>query len=249
MVPGSRDLWTEYVKLELGWVEALRRRWRVLGIKNEPSTSESRISDYEGDPEALAGGEGAFGPEGEDARKAILAGQLVVHALTSALEAIPLNAPPEEAGDGIAFRESLLTMLRSYPSPLRTRCLKVVYDELEEASSARERNAALARLLLLTKGLYDRPYDPERRDDGGVVLEGVELVEELGRIGKEIRKASKEDTTGDWVDVAGGWLASQIESCGDNKDLVRHCDLCLSSLMTSTDVPRRETTSSPSSPA
>ncbi|RSH93825.1 U3 snoRNP protein [Saitozyma podzolica] len=220
MVPGSRDLWTEYVKLELGWVEALRRRWRVLGIKNELASSTSRSEvDFEGDPEALIGGEGAFGPEGEEARKAILAGQLVVHALTSALEAIPLNAPPEEEGDGIAFRESLLTMLRSYPSPLRTRCLKVVYDELEAGSKAGGRNAARARLLLLTKGLYDRPYDPERRDDGGVVLEGVYLVEELGGIGKEIRKASKEDTAGDWVDVAGGWLAKQIELCGDNKDL------------------------------
>jgi U3 small nucleolar RNA-associated protein 6 len=246
MVPGSRDLWTEYVKLELGWVEALRRRWRVLGIKNELASSTSRSEvDFEGDPEALIGGEGAFGPEGEEARKAILAGQLVVHALTSALEAIPLNAQPEEEGDGIAFRESLLTMLRSYPSPLRTRCLKVVYDELEEGSKAGGRNAARARLLLLTKGLYDRPYDPERRDDGGVVLEGVYLVEELGGIGKEIRKASKEDTAGDWVDVAGGWLAKQIDSCGDNKDLVGRYHL---RLVTSADVHCRETTSSPSSP-
>lgn len=29
----SVDMWTEYVKMELGFVEGLRRRWEVLGIK------------------------------------------------------------------------------------------------------------------------------------------------------------------------------------------------------------------------
>ena len=30
--PESVELWTEYVKMELGYIETLRRRWEVLGI-------------------------------------------------------------------------------------------------------------------------------------------------------------------------------------------------------------------------
>ncbi|BEI81559.1 hypothetical protein CcaverHIS002_0207190 [Cutaneotrichosporon cavernicola] len=79
----SHTLWQEYAKLELGWVEGLRRRWRVLGL-----TENKESVDFDGDVDALVGGDGAFGPEGEDARRAILSGQLVVHALESALNKV-----------------------------------------------------------------------------------------------------------------------------------------------------------------
>ena len=35
MNPESAELWTEYVKMELGYIESLRRRWEVLGINTE----------------------------------------------------------------------------------------------------------------------------------------------------------------------------------------------------------------------
>jgi hypothetical protein len=31
----SMDLWKEYVKMEMGFIERLRRRWEVLGVENE----------------------------------------------------------------------------------------------------------------------------------------------------------------------------------------------------------------------
>ena len=31
----SIDLWTEYVKMEMGFIERLRRRWEVLGVEME----------------------------------------------------------------------------------------------------------------------------------------------------------------------------------------------------------------------
>ena len=31
----SMDLWTEYVKMEMGFIERLRRRWEVLGVAME----------------------------------------------------------------------------------------------------------------------------------------------------------------------------------------------------------------------
>ena len=31
----SMDLWKEYVKMEMGFIERLRRRWEVLGVEME----------------------------------------------------------------------------------------------------------------------------------------------------------------------------------------------------------------------
>jgi len=33
--PESVDIWREYVRMELGFIESLRRRWDVLGIKEK----------------------------------------------------------------------------------------------------------------------------------------------------------------------------------------------------------------------
>lgn len=222
LLPQSRDLWREYIKLELGWVEALRRRWRVLGINGTAVTLED--SAFQGNDQELIGGEGSFGPEGEEARQAILAGQLVVHAISSALEVI-------SAKGGTGFREELLDMLRVYPSPLRSKALVVVYDDLEEIARRGGKAGAQARLLVLTKRLYDRPYDPTIQDNGGMVLSGLQLVEEIGRIGKDIRRSAKTAKGSDWADVAGSWMATHIDQLKGNDDLVH----CLSTTATSTD--------------
>ncbi|WRT67398.1 uncharacterized protein IL334_004369 [Kwoniella shivajii] len=226
LLPQSIDLWREYVKLELGWVEALRRRWKLLGIKE----GEEVIPEegFEGDQEALKGGEGAFGPEGEDARKSILAGQLVIHALNSSLESVPSSSE-----NGMEYRKGLLNMLRKYPSPLRTKCLSVIYEESESISQGDDAVAAEARLLILVKGLYDRPYDPEHNSlaEGDIVLSGVELVEELGKIGKEIRKSVKSNKGNKaWLESAGLWLIGQIRRFDDNVELREYLSTILASL-------------------
>lgn len=102
-------------------------------------------------------------------------------------------------------------MLRTYPSPLRTRALEVVYEDLGRAAGGSGKIAARARLLLLTKGLYDRAYEAGAEDKAGLVLSGVPLVEEMGRIGKEIRRSAK-SADSDWLDLAGEWLATLVES-------------------------------------
>ncbi|RXK42029.1 hypothetical protein M231_00750 [Tremella mesenterica] len=201
LLPQSRELWREYIKLELGWVEALRRRWKLLGLKDAP-TSSTNIDDS-----ALVGGEGAFGPEGEDARKAILNGQLVVHALTSALEAIPANTKHGREGDGISFRNSLLDMLRIYPSPLRNKALEVVYEQLGRVSDGSGELAARARMMVITSPLFDRPYDSVQNE-----LEGVELVEALGKVGKEVlNETKKRKGATSWLAVSGDWVIEQIK--------------------------------------
>ncbi|KAH9991760.1 U3 small nucleolar RNA-associated protein 6-domain-containing protein [Russula vinacea] len=43
----SKEMWREYVRLELGFVEALRRRWDVLGISLEDASDRRRGKDKE----------------------------------------------------------------------------------------------------------------------------------------------------------------------------------------------------------
>ena len=196
----STELWTEYIKLELGWVEALRRRWSALGLEAE-SKGKARETEISQD-----GGEGSFGPEGEDARKAILAGQLVVQAIRAALDAVKPN------DEGLDYREELVKMLRVYPSPLRRTALDVLYEELGGLPDRQDDVGAKARMMTLTRKLYERPYTPGQTEDDGFALEGVELIDELGRIGKETRKEAQ--TRGpEWGDVSGSWLA---EMCSDD---------------------------------
>ena len=205
LIPDSEILWMEYIKLELGWVEALRRRWNVLGINDAIDSPDSN----EVNAERMTGGEGSFGPDGEDARKSILAGQLVLHAIRSALGAI-------EGQKGMTFRLDLVRMLRTYPSALRGKALDAVHDDLGRIAEGSDMKlAAQARLAGLTRGLYERKYVPGETDNA---LEGVELVEELGRIAKEIRKNAKEGS--EFLEVAGEWLGEQIEAQKDNEDLV-----------------------------
>lgn len=203
LLPRSTELWTEYIKLELGWVEALRRRWNVLGIADTIDAPANDSVNAEG----MTGGEGSFGPDGEDARKSILSGQLVVHALDSALEAI-------NGTEGLEFRLALLEMFRRYPSALRAKCLDAVYTDLEGIAKGEDESAAKAKLALMTKRMYDTVYVPGQAD---APLEGVELVEEIGKIGKEIWKMAKDGKA--FLQVAGRWLGEQVKT-QENDDLV-----------------------------
>ncbi|KDN41360.1 hypothetical protein RSAG8_07475, partial [Rhizoctonia solani AG-8 WAC10335] len=66
--PESVELWTEYIRMELGYCEGLRRRWKTLGID---STSQS--------------GEG-------HALDAIISGAIIRAAISSATESLPTLA-------------------------------------------------------------------------------------------------------------------------------------------------------------
>lgn len=96
----SIELWKEYVKMELGFVESLRRRWDVLGIRvpgtdkettkrtEDPSSAimGERIAD-----EALEAGADAEAAEyeaadeaGAAARRRVLEGAIVESVISSA---------------------------------------------------------------------------------------------------------------------------------------------------------------------
>lgn len=71
----SVELWTEYVKLELDFVESLRRRWEVLGINEKGKGKETAVEGEEPEEDT-----------GEEARAMIMQGEIVKSVLKSAVE-------------------------------------------------------------------------------------------------------------------------------------------------------------------
>ena len=59
-------MWKEYVKMELGFIESLRRRWDVLGIQIRENVEEEE--EY----------------KGEEARRKVMEGGIVESVISSA---------------------------------------------------------------------------------------------------------------------------------------------------------------------
>ena len=110
---------------------------------------------------------------------------------------------------------------RAYLLIAQMKGLEILYAHLEGVAGGGQRTGSEARIILVSKGLYDRGYEPGREETGGIVLGGVALVEEFGRIGESILSISKRKLEG-WADVAGHWLAQQIKGLADTEagDLV-----------------------------
>ncbi|KAJ9111000.1 hypothetical protein QFC22_006645 [Naganishia vaughanmartiniae] len=226
-MPDNRDLWREYIKLEIGWVEALRRRWRVLGIDVDLAGDDAAEQDEKMEQDVQAGlpapedddadtvlGQHAFGASGETARKAIIRGDLIITVLSSTFSHPVL-------GNDLEFHLSLIHLFRRYPTGLRLRLLDAVYDHIEHAPALRWN--PVAQRTVIERALYDAPYDPEReskqkfeaKDEDRVVLSGEALVAELGKIVKSLRaKGSSEEAASDqpqdweqkWNEEVGLWL-------------------------------------------
>ena len=100
----SVDMWREYIRMELGFIEGMRRRWNVLGISTkedertqvgvEPDidmdgNDETVVIDEQREKppdEVIAAEKG--GDEGEAARTAIMDGAIVKSALSSAIKGV-----------------------------------------------------------------------------------------------------------------------------------------------------------------
>lgn len=102
----SVDMWREYIRMELGFIEGMRRRWNVLGIntkEDERAQMGKGIEpdiDMDADEQTVTIGEQREKPpdeviaaekggdEGEAARKAIMDGAIVKSALSSAAKGV-----------------------------------------------------------------------------------------------------------------------------------------------------------------
>ncbi|KIP02958.1 hypothetical protein PHLGIDRAFT_111451 [Phlebiopsis gigantea 11061_1 CR5-6] len=90
----SVEMWREYVKFELGFVESMRRRWVVLGIdsdekgkKKAEENAEEGMS--EGEVEQIQTEADGEGGDAEQARKAIMQGAIVKSVISNAVKAVP----------------------------------------------------------------------------------------------------------------------------------------------------------------
>jgi U3 small nucleolar RNA-associated protein 6 len=73
---GSTEMWREYVRLELSFVEAVRRRWGLLGITLDSDNSEGEEGERVDRAEEQA--------MGDAARREIMDGAIVRQAIDSA---------------------------------------------------------------------------------------------------------------------------------------------------------------------
>lgn len=266
-LPNNIDLWIEYVKLELGWVEALRRRWNVLGILDQvmsqdhsdktidaaqveggqdftldPTDNSQRNGD-EDEMETVDEGAGAFGSTGEDARKQLINGDLVLTILQSSFKRDGLQ-------NNLDYYLRLLDLLRQYPTGLRMLLLDHVYEAME-TGPYRLRQNTTARRVWIERALFDAPYDPEederlssiqphhylptvKGEGSRVVLSGKDLVMAVADIVKRLQ--AEQDIEGlievergevgarlwrkQWHAEVVAWLGRWAERLSENQDLV-----------------------------
>ncbi|KAF8316380.1 hypothetical protein DL93DRAFT_2056465 [Clavulina sp. PMI_390] len=130
----SLELWTEYVKMELTYVETLRRRWAVLGIDAASATSKGKAKlDPAAEPD----------DENDDSRQQVMQGAIVKAVMASAIKALPT----------MELFTSLQSLLTSFPIPadLRTSLLDSLHAHLTQHLP----NSAAARYLHATRQLTD----------------------------------------------------------------------------------------------
>lgn len=101
--PESTEMWREYVNMELGFVESLRRRWSVLGIEVEDTKGKGKQRARDTDEDQEMDGSDVErmkvdaedeGDEGEAARRQIMRGAIVMSVMSSAARGLFSRASP-----------------------------------------------------------------------------------------------------------------------------------------------------------
>lgn len=218
--PGEDEVWTEWVRVEVSFVERVRGRWTVLGIgkkvEEEKTEEQMDVDEEEGAAEVevpLMEGE-TKDVETDDRAKevqekvlsgqeAILDGAIVRVVLDNCLAcayplsilfALPLILVTPAYSHSLAAYRLLINLLRTLPSPLRLPLLSTVYASLSSHFPSSSSSYADAITLLATRPLYDVAYNPKHKDvdsEGGFRVEGEALVDAVGEVVDEFWKACK----------------------------------------------------------
>lgn len=178
----SIDLWREYVRMELHFIEGMRRRWNILGIgitsEKEPVDIDASMDvdtgmDGAGDPNIVTDDRGETpdeivaaekgGDQGETARRAIMEGAIVKSAMCSAAKASPR----------IELFSQLDELIRTYPCQPHLR--ETLLDELhsllhqtipDEPEAIKMLATRRLRELTLDKASVANQSESERLVDG-----------------------------------------------------------------------------------
>ncbi|KXN90172.1 U3 small nucleolar RNA-associated protein 6 [Leucoagaricus sp. SymC.cos] len=182
MNPDSIDMWREYVRMELGFIESLRRRWDVLGIS---LITEGKVEKGKGKAE------GEFDPnESAAARGQIMQGAIVKSVISSAAEALPQ----------IGLFVQLKTVITEYPSPaeLRTQLFEHLYDLVRSTLPG---DAEAVRLLA------DRHIKPGLR--GTALVDAVQRANE--KMLAEVRSRGQEEIYRVYADFVEDWCQRTVD--------------------------------------
>ncbi|CCM00065.1 uncharacterized protein FIBRA_02092 [Fibroporia radiculosa] len=177
----SVEMWKEYVKMELGFVESLRRRWEVLGIgeeaKQKEKTADTEMSDHRNETVDNEGVEKTqFDAdeydESEAARKDIMEGFIVKSVISSAVKAQPK----------IELFTSIRDLLATYPCPpsLRENLVSHLFSLLQVTLPSDPAAIKLAATKSLT-----------------LDLEGRDLVEALTHANEQLANALRDNSEAD----------------------------------------------------
>lgn len=145
----SVEMWREYVKMELGFVESLRRRWDVLGIDLDPKQKgKERANESEEQVERMQDQAEEDNDEGEKARRDIMKGAIVKSVIANAVKALPKAE----------LFISLHQLVSTYPCPaqLRDSLLDFIFDLLQETIPYDPEAVKLAA----SRFLITSPVDP-----------------------------------------------------------------------------------------
>ncbi|KAH8119014.1 U3 small nucleolar RNA-associated protein 6-domain-containing protein [Phellopilus nigrolimitatus] len=203
------DLWREYVKMEMGFVEALRRRWGVLGLKVAEEAREDvverdvEMSGLEGAKAGLVSSEG-MDEDDEKARMDILNGALVKTVISNAVKAVPT---PE-------LFNSIHTVLTTYPCPPSLR--RSLLDDLH----------ALLHLTLLSPPSYSSTSKSDSRTNAQAAklyamrfltpeLEGEALADALRRANEDLldiaRVRGSEEMASVYAQFVQEWFEKRLD--------------------------------------
>lgn len=180
----SIDLWREYVRMELHFIEGMRRRWNILGIS---INSEKKLVDIDAsmdigmddaaDPIIITDDRGETpdeivaaekgGDQGETARRAIMEGAIVKSALCSAAKASPR----------IELFSQLDELIRNYPCEPHLR--ETLLDELYHLLHQTIPDEPEAIKMLATRHLRELTLDKASVGSDPNQSESVRLVDAL----------------------------------------------------------------------
>ncbi|KAK7057417.1 U3 small nucleolar RNA-associated protein 6 [Favolaschia claudopus] len=180
--PESIEMWREYVRMELVFMENLRRRWETLGLEDQKGKGrdEEEHADAENvhaEPSALAG---------DEARAAIMGGAIVKSVMNSAVQAVKR----------VELFEALIAVIHEMrlADGLASELLEQVYGQLREAHG---KNGKAARMLA------------ERFLAGE--LEGEALVDAVQAANEEMWTLCRDDMMEEYLEFAAATCKKVID--------------------------------------
>ncbi|GAA5922923.1 hypothetical protein JCM1841_004474 [Sporobolomyces salmonicolor] len=206
-------VWREWIRVEVGFVERLRARQKVLGLGKGKMEEIIRVKEKnadEGDEHEEEEDQGVEVPslEGEedgqadevqqDVEQKVLSGQEAI--LDGAIVRAVLDSLLKSYNHSIFAYKFLLSVLRPLPSTLRLPLLSHVYASLAAHILPSLSSYPIALHLLATRHLYDIPYAPpkqskkrtadeaqvaEPEDPTKIRVEGEKLVDAVGKAAEE----------------------------------------------------------------